>query len=406
VGTIDVAEDRSEIVVAGHTCLDFIPTFASREESIDQLFVPGQLVEVGAALTATGGAVPNTGLALHRLGLDTHLMGKVGDDFIGRAILDALRRQAPALADGMIVAEGEHSSYTIVINPPNVDRFFLHYPGPNDTFGGADVDYDQLDQACLFHFGYPPVMRRMYVNAGQELATLMRRAKERGVTTALDMSKPDPESDAGRAAWPALLERVLPHVDVFLPSFDEILFMLDRERFDRLQDRHGPAGVVAGANGAVLAEVTERLLALGAAIVVLKLGDQGAYLRTTDDPDRLAAAGRCAPSEPAEWLNRELLAPCFQVEVTGTTGAGDCTVAGFLVGLVQGLSAVGAITAAVAVGACGVEGMDAVSGVPSWSAVHERIGAGWHRLPVNLSLPGWNWNEAQSVWVGPEDPAS
>lgn len=401
-----MAEDRSEIVVAGHTCLDFIPTFGGREESIDQLFVPGQLVEVGPAVATTGGAVPNTGLALHRLGRLTRLMGKVGDDFIGRAILDALRQDEPALADGMIVAQDEHSSYTVVINPPGVDRFFLHYPGPNDTFGADDVVYEQLDTACLFYFGYPPVMRRMYVNEGKELATLMRRAKERGVTTALDMTKPDPESEAGRAAWPVLLERVLPHVDVFLPSFDEIVYMLARERFDRMQDHYGPAGVAAGANGAVLAEVAERLLELGAAIVVLKLGDQGAYLRTTDDPDRLAAAGRCAPSEPTEWLNRELLAPCFQVNVRGTTGAGDCTVAGFLAGVVEGFSAVGSITAAVAVGACGVEGMDAVSGVPSWSTVQARIGAGWNRLPVDLSLPGWDWNEAESVWVGPKDGSS
>jgi sugar/nucleoside kinase (ribokinase family) len=181
------------------------------------------------------------------------------------------------------------------------------------------------------------------------------------------------------------------------------LFMLNRERFERMQDYYGPAGVAAGASGDVLAEVAERLLQLGAAIVLLKLGDQGVYLRTTDDPDRLAAAGRGAPRESTGWLNRELLAPCFRVAVRGTTGAGDCTVAGFLTGIVEGFSAAGSITAAVAVGACGVEGMDAVSGVPSWATLQTRIRAAWDRLPVDLSLPGWNWDEAQSVWVGPHD---
>jgi len=83
-------------------------------------------------------------------------MGKVGDDILGRAILDFLRRHDPRLADGMIVAAGEPSSYTIVISPPGVDRMFLHCPGANDTFGAADVAYDRLGSARLFHFGYPP----------------------------------------------------------------------------------------------------------------------------------------------------------------------------------------------------------------------------------------------------------
>lgn len=61
------------------------------------------------------------------------------------------------------------------------------------------------------------------------------------------------------------------------------------------------------------------------------------------------------------------------------------------------------MTAAVAVGACGVEGMDAVSGVPSWEAVQERIGAGWSRLAVDLSLLDWHWDDDQSIWIGPSD---
>jgi len=45
----------------------------------------------GAATVSTGGAVSNTGIALHRLGVPTRLMGKVGDDILGRAIPDVLR---------------------------------------------------------------------------------------------------------------------------------------------------------------------------------------------------------------------------------------------------------------------------------------------------------------------------
>ena len=75
-------------------------------------------------------------------------------------------------------------------------------------------------------------MRRMYANGGSELASLMQRVKSAGLLTSLDMSYPDPNSEAGRINWSALLERTLPDVDVFLPSLDEILFMLDRPQHD------------------------------------------------------------------------------------------------------------------------------------------------------------------------------
>ncbi len=48
-------------------------------------------------------------------------------------------------------------------------------------------------------------------------------------------------------------------------------------------------------------------------------------------------------------------APCFDVEVVGTTGSGDATIAGFLSALLRDASPEEAMTMAVAVGACNVE---------------------------------------------------
>lgn len=109
----------------------------------------------------------NTGLALHRLGLRTKLMSKIGDDQFGKAILDVLGSYGDELAGGMIVAEGEHSSYSLVISPPGVDRIFLHCTGANDTFAAEDILTNELQGARLFHFGYPPLMRKMYENEGK-----------------------------------------------------------------------------------------------------------------------------------------------------------------------------------------------------------------------------------------------
>ena len=378
--------EKPEIVVCGHICLDVIPRFAGGAARLEEVLVPGKLVNVGPAVTATGGVVSNTGLALHRLGVPTRLMGKLGDDLFGHALLEILRGYDSALAEGMIVAAGASTSYTVVISPPGVDRIFLHCPGANDTFGAEDVPYDQLAGARIFHFGYPPLMKRMYADGGVELETLLRRVKERGLITSLDMARPDPASEAGRARWRELLARVLPHVDLFLPSLDEILFMLGRE---------------SGGEG-VLRETAEELISLGAAVVGLKLGSGGWYLRTTADQSRLTPLRACV-SQVEAWADRELLAPCFAVEVVGTTGSGDCSVAGFLAGLIYGLSPEETMTSAVAVGACNVEAADATSGIPTWPEVQTRVRGGWARRAVALPLPGWEWAEQAAIWRGPAD---
>lgn len=396
-------KDKARVVVAGHVCLDIIPDLSECSDGMDGLLVPGKLVNVGSALIATGGAVSNTGLALHRLGIDVGLMGKIGRDLFGQGVLDLLACHSPALADGMIVSDSDATSYTVVISPPDVDRIFLHCPGANDTFRAEDVNYDKLTGAKLFHFGYPPLMRQMYLDNGAELAAMMQRVKAAGLTTSLDMAFVDPASEAGQVNWPALLARTLPHVDVFLPSIEEILFMLNRKRFERMRSSIGGADIISQTNGDLLAELSQRLIELGAAVVVLKLGDQGLYLRTTADAARLKAAGICAPADPQAWTNRELLSPCFEVDVVGTTGSGDCTIAGFLAALVHGLAPAETMTSAVAAGACNVEAADVTSGIPSWAEMQARIAAGWKRRPVALSLPGWKHDDLQGIYIGPND---
>lgn len=396
-----MSSEHIEAVVAGHICLDIIPAFDRRAARDDDFLMPGTLVAVGPAHLSTGGPVSNTGLALHRLGIRTRLMGKVGGDLFGEVVLNLLRQHDPRLAAGMIVDEHETTSYSIVISPPGVDRTFLHSPGANDTFRTADVDVREVAGARLFHFGYPPLMRQMYQDGGGELTRLMRRMKDAGLTTSLDMAYPDPESDAGQADWARILEEALPYVDVFLPSLDELLLMLERETFETLSRAGGR--LATRLDGGTLSRLAARVLDMGAAVVVLKLGDQGLYLRTTDRAERLAAMGASAPRDGSGWCGRELLAPCFATEVVGTTGAGDATIAGFIAALLKGLPVEQVITTAVAVGAFNVERADATSGIRGWETVQGRVSAGWARHPVDVGLPGWRWAEPAGLWVGPSD---
>ena len=356
----------TDAIVAGHICLDIIPDLSANiAGEFNSVFQPGKLINVGAAAISTGGAVSNTGLALHRLGIDTRLITKVGSDQFGQVVRQIVASNAPHLADGISSSTKTSTSYTVVISPPGSDRIFLHNPGANDDFCADDVRDEDVRDARLFHFGYPPLMAGMFADNGSQLTEIFRHVKSLGLTTSLDMALPDPASPAGRADWLTILKNTLPHVDIFLPSLDEILFMLKRD-------------VKSMLSAQLLTEVSDELLAMGAKMVVLKLGDRGLYLRVAS-ADVLQNLGRARPTHINVWANYENWSPCFQVDVVGTTGAGDATIAGFLAALLRDLPPDEAMNAALAVGACNVEGPDALSGIRSWSDTINRISAGWAR---------------------------
>ncbi len=402
------------MLIAGVTVLDLIPTFPnnspgwSGDNQGKALLSPGQLMLAGPAQAATGGAAPNTGLALHQLGVPVRLSGRVGDDLFGKIILELLAERAPELARDMLVVPGETTSYSFVINPPGFDRAFLHCIGANDTFSADDIPFERMSSTKLFHFGYLNVMRSMYIDQGHEIQRLYRKARSDGIVTSLDIAFPDINSESYRQDWPAIFSGLLPDVDFFLPSFNETLVLLDRPAYDRLisqasPQKDSPAGILSGADGPLISALGERLLQFGTAIAGLKLGDQGFYLRTTADSQRLEWIAARLPIHPETWRDRELIVPCYKVKVAGTVGAGDCTIAGFLAGVAAGETPEGSMTAAVAAGACCVESADATSGVPDWENLQSRIHQGWERLPVRLSLPGWRWDEKFQVWRGPHD---
>ena len=360
----------AKIVVAGHLCLDIIPELPEGTSDLGALLVPGSLTEVGAAVVATGGAVSNTGQALHRLGEDVVLVAKVGKDEFGSAVQRILHQAGPMLADGLRVDADSHTSYTLVINPPGVDRIFLHSPGANHTFCANDIDDAAVAGSDLFHFGYPPLMRNIYERDGAELKKIFDRMKNRGMTTSLDMTFVDPASEAGQVDWQAFLKNVLPTTDIFLPSIDEILFMIDRVKYDQLvADFDG--NIIRGVDAEWVENTAQRLIDLGVPIVVIKLGAHGLYLRTAET----------VPDQESSWNNISRFDSCFCTEVVGTTGAGDCTIAGFLSAYVNGATPEEAMASAVATGSFSTESLDAVSAIPHQSQLQARINAGWERLP-------------------------
>lgn len=64
------------------------------------------------------------------------------------------------------------TAYGIVIAPPGNDRMFLEDPGCNGIFTSRDINYDIVAKSRLFHFGYPTLMKSLFVNNGAELRDL------------------------------------------------------------------------------------------------------------------------------------------------------------------------------------------------------------------------------------------
>jgi sugar/nucleoside kinase (ribokinase family) len=388
-------EKALSAVVAGHICLDIIPVIhALPSGGFNEAFLPGHLLEVGPAALSTGGAVSNSGLALHRLGIDTRLICKIGADAFGRIVRELIESEGTVLASGLVVDPQATTSYSMIISPPDVDRVVLHNPAANHFFCARDIDYGLVRQSALFHFGYPPVMRGMFEQNGRGLVDMFRQVKQTGVTTSLDMCYPDPAGEGGLVDWAAILKAVLPWVDIFLPSIEELLVMLHPDEFERLS-----AGTifVDQVTPRLLHALGDELLAMGVPLLVIKLGVRGLYLRSAS-LQAFQKFGRAAPANLTAWVDQELWAPIFQVQVSGTTGAGDAAIAGFLAAILRGTGPEMALTVASAVGACNVEAADALSGLRSWEATLARIQAGWDRLPLDLQDPAWSWDQSNQIW--------
>ena len=348
-------------IVAGHLCLDITPDFM-----YDALPAPGHVTHVGPATFSTGGAASNTGLDMIKLGIDTRLCARVGDDSTAQTVAGILDAQAPGSSKGLVVVAGEATSYTIILSPLGKDRAFVHFAGANESFCSADITDEMLAAADLLHLGYPPALPRFYIDNGRELAALLQRAKAMGVTTGIDLCMLDPDSENSRYDWRSILESVLPYVDLFLPSMDELLLMYDPALYQTMA-REGSIAMQVSTE--LLRRLAGWAMAAGAKIVMLKASTRGIYLRTAPAA-ALAGMGRARPQDIEAWASRELWAAPFRLEhIATTTGAGDAAVAGMLAALLRGKGPEQALTVATAAGACACEAPGATSGLLAWNAL-------------------------------------
>lgn len=370
---------KKKVISAGHICIDITPVFPDRKAvDIGSVLQPGKLIEMGRADVSTGGSVANTGLAMKILGADVTLMGKIGDDEFGDMICGILRNYG--VEDSMIHSKEESTSYSVVLAVPGIDRIFLHNPGANNAFYAADINEESLKEAAHFHFGYPTLMRSMYENEGAELVDLFCKVKGAGLSTSLDLAAVDPDSDAGKADWAKILEKVMPYVDFFVPSIEELCFMLDRSRFEEWQRK---------AKGRDITEILDldedirplakKCMDLGAKVLLLKCGAPGLYY-CTGTREILSKIGSKSEINLEMWADKEGFEKSYKPErVLSGTGAGDTSIAAFLTGMLNGESLEECMHLAAATGACCVSSYDALSGLLTMDKLKEKIAKGWEK---------------------------
>ena len=333
----------------------------------------------------TGGSVANTGTAMKLLGADVRLAGMVGDDDFGKIVREKLKTWG---ADqDMIVSEKANTSYSVVLAIPGMDRIFLHDPGANDEFVSEDVKEELLEGIALFHFGYPPIMKKMYEEEGAELEKLFSAGKRKGGGPCLWIWRPlilprQPEERTGSV----FLKRVLPLVDFFVPSVEELCFMLNRGLYEEWNRRAAGRDLTEVITWEEVRQLGHRCMELGAGVVLIKCGAPGIYYCTKS---REELEELCAKLELSaeDWGGKEGFEESYEPEaLLSGTGAGDTCIAAFLTAVLKGESLEMALKLAAAEGACCVAAYDALGGLKGLDEIKEKDSK---RLEKAASEPGF-----------------
>jgi sugar/nucleoside kinase (ribokinase family) len=288
------------IIVADHVCYP-----------IDHLPAAGELVTTERMLLTIGGCAANTAVDLIKMGVPATVAGRVGGDTFGRVVADLLREHGVDVS-GLKVSPGAETSQTLIVNVAGQDRRFIHCFGANADFQASDLPVDNLNQFAVLYVGGYLVMPSL---RQEDLAAVFAQARKAGVKTVLDVVVPGPGDHLRQ------LEKLLPHVDVFLPNNHEAELLSGE--YDPLQQ----------------AAFFHRL---GAETVVITMGHDGSLLYQKD---------------------LRLRANVFPVPYVDASGGGDAFDAGFIYGLLYDMGPEACLRVASALGASCVRTIGTTPGV-------------------------------------------
>jgi sugar/nucleoside kinase (ribokinase family) len=250
---------------------------------------PGQHSILIDEIRATAaGTAAGTSVDLAKLGVTVRNIGAIGDDVLGDFVLRLLEENGvdASLLTRLVGA----TSATILPIRPNGERPALHVPGANVVFSAADLTDAQRDavvSCAAVHVGGLDAMPSLDSEA---IGELVARARARGALVTMDVLR-----NGDRRSLEAL-GPVLRHTNWFCPNEEQLLGLTE------CSDVGDAARVVLDA---------------GAGGVAVPQGEKGC--RVIDH-------------------EIDVSIPALDIEVVDTTGCGDGFDAGFLTGLLSGLS--------------------------------------------------------------------
>lgn len=305
--------EKFDCVVCGCCTVDILV----KPVELHQPLRADQLIEVAPIETTTGGIVSNSGIALQRLGMRTAVATYVGQDDWAEIIRRRLMAAGLNL-DDLETRPDLPTSTTAVMIDAMGQRSFAHCPGApqhlDRKFFESRMDLFRRSRAMLL--GYYSLLPNLEVDLPEVLAAI----RAEGCLTALD--------SAGNGGDGEKLQKILPHLDVYVPSLGEAANQTGLE---------DPA------------EIMQRFREWGApGMLGVKLGSRGALLSPT--ADEMSRIDAIKPPGP----------------IVDTTGAGDAFYAALLAGLLRGLDPADAGRIAAAAGAACVTGMGASAGLLDW----------------------------------------
>src|SRR5262245_49195658 len=97
---------------------------------------PGGLRVLDTLELTTGGNVCNTGIAMAKLGLKVAAAGMVGNDVLGKAIIERMN-DAGVDTSAVFKSDNAQTSATVVAVEPGGERAFFHTPGTTALLDAA-----------------------------------------------------------------------------------------------------------------------------------------------------------------------------------------------------------------------------------------------------------------------------
>ncbi|QNI35633.1 ribokinase [Edaphobacter albus] len=304
---------KKSIVVVGSINTDLVAV-------TKRIPVVGETVIASDFQIHPGGKGANQAVAVARLGYPVQLIGRLGNDTFGAELRAHLQKAGVDIA-GVSTSDGV-SGVAVVVVSERGDNSILVAPGANSKVTPEDLD---ASISILRSAGMVLAQLETPLETVEHLARICAREN---VPLILD---PAPARE--------LPPRIFKNIAWFTPN--------QTEAASYLGDKHSES------SAPLPAEIAKIFLSNGCRGVVLKMGANGAYIRSQDGIGGLV--------------------PAFAVKAIDTTAAGDAFNAGFATALMLGKSPLDSARFAAAVAAICVTRTGAQPSMPSMVEVEEFI---------------------------------